>query len=84
MPEPVKTINDQWKEVAERLKLHLPNIPEVQRREMKRAFFMGFTACLASLKDVMGIRDEDDQVRRLERFHQEARGFSIAVQEGRA
>ena len=76
-----ETINDKWKCFESAV---LPkNASEIQRIEMKRAFFAGFHQCLCDLS-VMSSGDEEDAMKSLDRYQQEAKGFSIAILEGGA
>jgi hypothetical protein len=79
-----ETINDQWKSFSAALKLDRPGVPEVQRSEMKRAFFGGFTAALAKMKRIGDVMPMDQGAAMLERYWQECRGFNEAVQMGGA
>ena len=73
--------NDQWRQFEGGV---VPkNASAIQRREMKRAFFAGFTSCLRSGQELAEM-SEDDAVARLGRFHEEVKGFAVAVEMGAA
>jgi hypothetical protein len=78
MPE-IKTLNERWNEFAARLHLDKPEVPEVQRKEMKRAFFVGCETMFICQLECSNIEDEQAACDRLERFHQEIKGFGEAV-----
>lgn len=76
-----ETINEKWKSFEAAV---IPrNAPQVQRIEMKRAFFAGFHQCLCDLTAISG-GDEDEALASLDRYQKEAKGFSIAIMEGGA
>ena len=50
--------------------------PEIQREEMKNAFYAGFTECFAYLKHVIGSSDnEDDSIRNLQDIEKQIHKF---------
>lgn len=80
-----ESINDIWKTAArDAFGLDAPGVSEVQRREMKRAFFAGWNACQAMLTVLADKLSEDDAAARLARYHMEARGFVEAIKLGKA
>lgn len=78
-------VNQYWKDLVRILKLDDPKVPEVQRREMKRAFFTGFHTCLLGMfymdDDTLTPDQQSDQ---LESWMKQCEGFAIAVREGMA
>lgn len=75
----IQTINESWKSYESMV---LPKeAGEIQRREMKRAFFAGFGYAMDTLLE-LSVFDEDDGVERLKRFTAEIRGFTEAVKLG--
>lgn len=53
----------------------LANASELQRREMRKAFFAGFHECMALVRDVIPQLDDAVAVRVLERFSGETETF---------
>jgi len=77
-----REINEYWKVFA--AALHLENASEIQRTEMKRAFFAGFDTCLSATCELADQKGEEDAVKQLESWRQQCIGFAVAVQEGAA
>lgn len=78
-------LTEVWKAAAEHaFDLNRPDVPEVQRRQMKRAFFAGvdaFAVITVALADAL---PEDEAVARMSRYHDELRGFAEALKMGAA
>lgn len=75
------SVNDRWLTFAQQV---LPKeASAIQRKEMKRAFFAGFTACLVGGVEMVAFPDEDGAAR-LMRYHEECKGFAVAVEMGAA
>ncbi|MEK7178578.1 MAG: hypothetical protein AAB721_02910 [Patescibacteria group bacterium] len=78
----MKTIAEQWLEFST---LVLPdNVADVQRTEMRRAFYAGFSACLFSLRD-LSERDlsEPDSIAEMNGYMSEALEFADRLEAGR-
>jgi hypothetical protein len=78
----IKTVNEQWAEFAARLGLE--RAPEIQRVEMRRAFYGGFSACLFTLRDGIPELPEADGCEALEVYTSELTEFAADVLSGRA
>ena len=75
---------EEWNKFARALKLE--NASEVQRREMRRAFYAGAWAIMNRLSQDVSQGDEQtpEDDRLLEDFQNECRKFNQDVMEGRA
>ncbi len=62
-----------------------PNAPEIQRKEMKRAFYAGSEAFLRVTLDVLepGPEPTENDMRRMELISEELKQFATDVKEGR-
>ena len=77
----METIDDGWREMAERV-LH-PNAGEVQRMEMRRAFYAGANTMLALI--VLAVDGGEVAAEtRIEALHAEIKQFAIDIAKGRA
>ena len=79
----MRTIAQVWAQFDAKV---LVNAGEVQRREMRRAFYAGFHSCLvASLDIARESRDNDDLgATMMERLSQECLAFVDEIKAGRA
>lgn len=80
----MRTIAQQWTEFEGRV---LPaGAPDIQRREMKRAFYAGFFgALMAGMEMADESKASDDVgVTMIQRLHDECHRFAAEVQAGRA
>jgi hypothetical protein len=78
----METINDQWKVFETRVLA--PDAGALQRQEMKRAFFAGFSAALFTMTaDISSLPDAEAEAA-LQSYLNQAKGFAETVGEGRA
>lgn len=78
----MKTINQQWKDFEVRC---LPkNTSPIQRREMKRAFFVGFAAAFNTMAEDIAELPEDEGVKEMKSLNQQLLGFNEALKLGAA
>jgi len=81
-PSLIKTIDELWLDFVEEI---LPaGIPEIQRREMKRAFFGGFTSALFALTVGLPKLPFEQADAAIQGFHNQVSDFFKAVRENRA
>jgi hypothetical protein len=72
-------IEDEWNGFAARV---LPkDAPQIQRQEMRRAFFAGVHISLLGLSD-LSAGDEDRAIEALEDMHRQCREFAARVEIG--
>lgn len=76
----MNTIDDTWRSFAENV-IHV-DAPQIQRNEMKKAFYAGAYAVLCITCGPLTDADEDDAVRMLEGLHEECRQFVSNVVNG--
>lgn len=73
----ITSINDRWKHFEKSV---LPKeAPDIQRQEMKRAFFAGFSLCLDIMCIEISELEEDDGVKEIQRLRAQIEGFTEAV-----
>lgn len=77
-----RPINDYWREFEKMIGLNKG--PEIQRREMKRAFFAGFDIAQRAITNVSCQLPEAEACKQLSSWSRQADGFAVAVQEGGA
>ena len=80
-----KTFDLAWSGFMEAVGLTGKDVPEIQKKEMKRAFFAGAWATLLLAMTVgENTVSEDEGVRNLESWRQELQQFQQDVLEGKA
>lgn len=79
----MKTIAERWLEFSHSV---LPdNVSDVQRREMRRAFYAGFSSCLFALRELSEDNvSEADSIAAMNKYAAEAREFADRVKADRA
>jgi hypothetical protein len=73
------TLADLWTNFAG---VVLPGASELQRSEMRKAFFAGFVECMALVRDVVPTLSDEHAVRTLERFSAETHDFYERLMQG--
>jgi len=79
----IKTIDELWMDFVEEI-LPPGEIPEIQRRDLRRAFFGGFTSALYALTHGLPKLPFEQAETAIQGFHQQASDFFKAVREDRA
>ncbi len=80
LQEAMIDIDQQWREFER--KVIAKDAPEIQRKEMRRAFFAGFEMSLVALSHASS--DEDRAVESLEDMYRQCREFAERVEMGAA
>jgi hypothetical protein len=83
--DPRGVLAREWAAFARRV-LDPINAGQVQRTEMRRAWYAGAATMFDTITNLAGPNDEDDAVgaARVEQVHQELRRFGEALKAGRA
>lgn len=77
----MSTIAEQWLEFSAMV---LPNnVSDVQRTEMRRAFYAGFHSALSSARGLADL-EESEGVKRLQAWQDEAAQFGERIASGKA
>lgn len=67
-------IEQKWNKFA--FMVISPKAPEIQREEMKKAFYAGFIDCFSYLKHVIGnSKDEDESIENLQDIEKQTHKF---------
>lgn len=81
----IRPLAEQWADFAEQV-LDGPNIGDVQRREMRRAFYAGAESLLRAVMLGLepGVEPTDEDIRRMEEIDADLKAFAEDVKAGRA
>lgn len=80
----MKTAAERWTDFEQTVLP--PTVSAIERQEMRRAFYVGFQACLFAAIDIANESDGDDErgAEMMERLHEECREFAAAMLLGHA
>lgn len=78
-----RTMEEYWQCFMLSIKLHSPDVPEIQRKEMRRAFYGGMDCMMTGMTCLSEI-PENKGITQLESWRSQIRAFAKDIQEGRA